>query len=77
MMTADSLQLTAYGPDGNEMRIAKDLPKAKTPHVWADSLRPTAYGMNRGCWRSCMEPLAVSRKPMALPDALVYELYGL
>jgi hypothetical protein len=32
MMTADSSQLTAYGPDGNEMRIAKDLPKAKTPH---------------------------------------------
>jgi hypothetical protein len=27
--------------------------------------------------RSCMEPLAVSRKPLALPDALVYELYGL
>lgn len=24
-----------------------------------------------------MEPLAVSRKPIALPDALVYELYGL
>jgi hypothetical protein len=23
------------------------------------------------------EPLAVSRKPMALPDALVCELYGL
>jgi hypothetical protein len=30
MMTADSLQLTAYGPDGNEMRIAKDLPTART-----------------------------------------------
>ena len=28
-MTADSMQLAAYGPDGNEMRIAKDLPKAK------------------------------------------------
>ena len=27
--------------------------------------------------RSRMEPLAVSRKPLALPDALVYELYGL
>jgi hypothetical protein len=23
------------------------------------------------------EPLAVSRKPMAIPDALVYELHGL
>ena len=23
------------------------------------------------------EPLAVSRKPIALPDVLVYELYGL
>jgi len=36
MMTADSLQLTAYGPDGNEMRIAKDVLKAKTPRagVW-------------------------------------------
>ena len=25
MMTADSLQLTAYGPDGNEMRIVEDI----------------------------------------------------
>jgi hypothetical protein len=32
MMTADSLRLTAYGPDGSEMRIVKDLPKAKPPH---------------------------------------------
>ena len=32
MMTADSLQLTAYGQNENEMRIVKDLPKAKTPH---------------------------------------------
>ena len=59
------------------LKRRNDLPKAKPPHVWADSLRPTAYGMNRGCWRSCREPLAVRRKPMALPDALVYELYGL
>ena len=36
MMTADSLRLTAHGPDGNEMRIEKDLPKAKTPHVWTN-----------------------------------------
>jgi hypothetical protein len=33
MMTADSLQLTAYGPDGNEMRTAKALPKAKPPYI--------------------------------------------
>jgi adenine-specific DNA-methyltransferase len=32
MMTADSLPLTAYGQDENEMRITKNLPKAKTPH---------------------------------------------
>ena len=31
-MTANSFQLIAFGPDGSEMRIAKDLPKAKTPH---------------------------------------------
>jgi hypothetical protein len=31
-----------------------------------------------GCsGRNTPEPLAVSRKPTALPDALVYELYGL
>ena len=34
MMTADSLRPTAYGPDGIEMRIAKDLPKAKTAQLW-------------------------------------------
>jgi len=27
--------------------------------------------------RGCTEPLAVSRKPMALSDALVYKPYGL
>ena len=32
MLTADGLRLTSYGPDGNEMRIMKDLPKVKTPH---------------------------------------------
>jgi len=26
---ADGLRLTAYGPDGNDMQIAEDLPKAK------------------------------------------------
>jgi len=31
MMTADGLQLTAYGPDEDEIRIVEDLPKAKTP----------------------------------------------
>jgi len=30
-MTADSLRLTAYGPDEDKMRIVEDLPKAK-PH---------------------------------------------
>jgi hypothetical protein len=34
-MTADSLQLTAHGPDEDEMRIVEDLPKAKTPHELA------------------------------------------
>ena len=32
MMVADSLQLTAHGPDEDEMRFVEDLPKAKTPH---------------------------------------------
>jgi len=35
MMTADGLQLTAYGPSENEMRIVEDLPKAKPPQVVA------------------------------------------
>ena len=40
-----------------------------------DSLRLAATD---GCsTRNASEPLAVSRKPMAHPDALVYELYGL
>jgi hypothetical protein len=39
MMTADGLQLTAHGPDEDEARIVEDLPKAKTPHVWADGSR--------------------------------------
>jgi hypothetical protein len=32
MMMADSLQLTAYGPDEDDIRNVEDLPKAKTPH---------------------------------------------
>jgi hypothetical protein len=41
----------------------------------ADSLR---LATSNGCsTRNTPEPLAVSRRPMALPDALVYELYGL
>jgi hypothetical protein len=42
MMTADGLQLTACGPDGNEMRIVKDLPKAKTPHEQESTQRTIA-----------------------------------
>jgi hypothetical protein len=30
-MTADSLQLTAYGPDDDQILIVEDPPKAKTP----------------------------------------------
>jgi hypothetical protein len=47
LMTADSLQLTAYGPDEDVIRIVEDLPKAKTPHVRADSSRPTADSPRR------------------------------
>jgi len=49
--------------------------KARQGELTADSLQLTAsvgYGI-----RNTPERLAVSRKPMALPDALVYELYGL
>ena len=48
-MTADGLRLTAYGPDGNEMRIVKDLPKAKTPDVrlTVDSRKRAAYSLLR------------------------------
>ena len=35
MMTADGLQLIAYGPSENEMRIVEDLAKAKPPQVVA------------------------------------------
>jgi hypothetical protein len=38
MMTADSLQLTAYGPDDG-IRIVEDLPKAKPPRDRAASSR--------------------------------------
>jgi hypothetical protein len=33
MMTADSLQLTAYGPDDDQMRIVKDLSEVKAVKV--------------------------------------------
>jgi hypothetical protein len=47
----------------------------KNRTLTADSLRLAA---SDGCsTRTTSELLAVSRKPMALPDALVYELYGL
>jgi hypothetical protein len=36
MMTANSLRLTAYGPEEDDIRIVKDLSKTKTPHVWAN-----------------------------------------
>jgi len=26
------------------LKLHKQLPKAKTPHAWANSSRPTAYG---------------------------------
>jgi hypothetical protein len=41
----------------------------------ADSFQLTAYGLSR--MRGQKDAGAVSRKPTALPDALVYEPYGL
>ena len=35
LMTANSLRLTAYCLDEDEIRIVKNLPKAKMPHVRA------------------------------------------
>ena len=43
-MTADGLRLTAYDPGDDEIRIVEDPPKAKSPRVRADRLRPTANG---------------------------------
>jgi hypothetical protein len=43
--------------------------------VTADSLQLTAYGLGRK--RGQNDAGAVSLKPMALRDALVYDLYGL
>ena len=58
------------------LKLHKDLPKAKTAQT-TYGRRLTAYGM-RGRYSQCSsEPLAVSRKPIALPDALVHGLYGL
>jgi hypothetical protein len=56
------------------LKLHKDLPKAKPP-LTADSLRLAA---SDGCGTgNTPEPVAVSRRPMALPDALVNELCGL
>jgi len=44
-------------------------------HRTAGGLRLAAYGLGR--MRRQRHAGAVSRKPMALPDALVYELRGL
>jgi len=63
--TADSLRLTAYGQDEDEIRVGEGA---------ADSLRLAAP--DGCCARNTSEPLAVSRKPMAVLDALVHELYG-
>jgi hypothetical protein len=46
----------------------------KSRTLTADSLRLAASAGRRTS--STPEPTAVSRKPMALPDALVYELCG-
>jgi len=32
------------------MKLHKDLPKAKTPHVWADGSQPTAEGLGRSSY---------------------------
>ena len=42
-----------------------------------DDEQLTAYGSDGCSAGNTPEPLAVSRKPMPLSDALVYELYGL
>ncbi len=36
------------GPVETMLKLHKDLLKAKTPHVWADSSRPTASGLAQG-----------------------------
>ena len=41
----------------------------------ADGLRLTAYGLGR--MRCLKHAGAMRRKPMVIPDAQVYELYGL
>ena len=50
------------------------LGRVETMQMTADGLR---HGMKGRYTQRSSEPLAVSRKPMAIPDALVYELYGL
>jgi hypothetical protein len=43
--------------------LRKQLPKANTPHVWADSFRPTASGPGNAADRRMRQ--AVSRRPRA------------
>ena len=67
-MTAHSLRLTAYGPDEDEIGVVEGAAEA-------DSLRLAAFD---GCSAGKRpERLAFSRRPMALPNALAYELYRL
>ena len=47
----------------------------ETMRMTADGFQLTAYGLGR--MRGQKDAGAVSRRPMALPDALVHELYGL
>ena len=44
MMTADRLRLTAYGPDGNEMRLVEDSHKAKPPFGPTSATRNSGFG---------------------------------
>jgi len=67
-------RLTPKGECGTLPIFLSDV-KARQGELTADSLQLTAsvgYGI-----RNTPERLAVSRRPMVLPDALVYELYGL
>jgi hypothetical protein len=44
-MTADSLRLTAYGPNRGEIRVIEDLPRAETPHE-AETIRRQAAAVD-------------------------------
>jgi len=37
------------------VKLRKDLPKAMTPHVWADGSQPTARGLG---WEATRLPIA-------------------